>query len=231
MPQRYHFSLRFCYNKRMANRNPKSKSKTRRRNRKRQQIKRRNAFRVVKFFVLVALIVALPIIAFNVMVHSNGHHLPLSSEVKSYEDTIRECADRYGIGRYDELIEAVMMQESHGKGGDPMQSSEGNYNKKYPKSPGGITDPYYSIDCGVHQLAEDIDAAGCHGPRDMKRIKLAIQGYNFGNGYITWAVKNYGGYSEENAAEFSSEMAAGNGSNGYGDPKYVEHVIRYYKYK
>lgn len=165
------------------------------------------------------------------MVHSNGAHLPLSSEVKSYEDTIRECAGTYNIGRYDELIEAVMMQESHGKGGDPMQASEGNYNKNYPKSPGGITDPYYSIDCGVHQLADALEAAGCHGPKDMKRIKLAIQGYNFGDGYITWAQKNYGEYTEENALQFSQEMAAKNGSNGYGDPEYVKHVLRYYKYK
>ena len=28
----------------------------------------------------------------------------------------------------------------------------------------------------------------------MERIKLALQGYNFGNGYISWAKTNYGGY-------------------------------------
>ena len=30
-----------------------------------------------------------------------------------------------------------------------------------------------------------------------------MQGYNFGNGYISWAKTNYGGYSYANAVEFS----------------------------
>ena len=46
-----------------------------------------------------------------------------------------------------------MMQESGGRGKDPMQASECGYNKKYPKKPNGIKDPEYSIDCGVHYLA------------------------------------------------------------------------------
>ena len=42
----------------------------------------------------------------------------------------------------------------------------------------------------------------------MERIKLALQGYNFGNGYITWAKSNYGRYSYANAVEFSNMQAA-----------------------
>ena len=41
----------------------------------------------------------------------------------------------------------------------------------------------------------------------MEHIKLALQGYNFGNGYIAWAQGNYGGYTAANAAEFSDMMA------------------------
>ena len=37
----------------------------------------------------------------------------------------------------------------------------------------------------------------------MEHIKLALQGYNFGNGYIPWAKTKYGGYSYANAVEFS----------------------------
>lgn len=214
----------------MADRKNRSRSSSRSR-RSRQQIRRRNAVRIIVFFALVLLAIFIAFEVISGVVHTNDARLPLSSEVKSYEASIREYSNAYGISRYENLVEAVMMQESHGRGGDPMQASEGNYNTRYSNAPGSITDPYYSIDCGVHQLAEALKAAGCRGPRDMDRIKLAIQGYNFGDGYITWALENYGGYSEENAAEFSEMMAARNGSSGYGDPKYVQHVLRYYKYK
>ena len=50
----------------------------------------------------------------------------------------------------------------------------------------------------------------------------------YGNGYISWAIRNYGGYSEANAMQFSQEQAASHGWAGYGDPEYVTHVLRYY---
>ena len=53
---------------------------------------------------------------------------------------------------YVDLILAVMMQESSGQGTDPMQSSEGAYNTRYPQQPNGITDPSYSISCGIQEL-------------------------------------------------------------------------------
>ena len=63
---------------------------------------------------------------------------------------------------------------------------------------------------------------------DINAIKLAIQGYNFGNGYIDWALKNYGGYSRDNAVIFSNKMKAQLNLSGYGDVDYVPHVLRYY---
>lgn len=50
--------------------------------------------------------------------------LPLSAEVESYEPVIRKYAKQYGIPDYVLLIQAVMMQESGGRGNDPMQASE-----------------------------------------------------------------------------------------------------------
>ena len=41
----------------------------------------------------------------------------------------------------------------------------------------------------------------------MEKIRLALQGYNYGPGYISWAVSHYGGYSKDNAAEFSDMKA------------------------
>lgn len=64
----------------------------------------------------------------------------------------------------------------------------------------------------------------------MERIKLALQGYNFGNGYISWAKTNYGGYSYANAVEFSTTQAERLGWDSYGDTQYVSHVLRYYPY-
>ena len=64
----------------------------------------------------------------------------------------------------------------------------------------------------------------------MERIKLALQGYNFGNGYISWAKTNYGGYSYANAVEFSTMQAQRLGWEKYGDTQYPAHVLRYYPY-
>lgn len=162
--------------------------------------------------------------------NSSSEYTPVSKEVEAYEPLIREYANKYGIGEYVNFIKAVMMQESGGRGNDPMQSSEGPFNKKYPKSPNGITDPKYSVECGVQELKSVLQQAKVANPLDMDRIKLALQGYNYGNGYIPWAVKTSGGYSAANAAEFSNIMAKKMGWSSYGDKEYVPHVLRYYPY-
>ena len=153
---------------------------------------------------------------------------PVSAEVQAYEPVIRKYAKQYGIGEYVELIKAVMMQESGGRGNDPMQSSEGSFNTKFPRQPGGITDPGYSILCGVQEIKSCLVSAEVKSPLDMDNIKLALQGYNYGNGYIQWAVNHYGGYTLANAAEFSDKMAKEKGWSSYGDKQYVPHVLRYY---
>lgn len=121
-----------------------------------------------------------------------------------------------------------MMQESGGRGTDPMQSSECPYNTRYSNSPNAIQDADYSIQVGIQYYADCLKEAGCTSPQDMDKLKLSLQGYNYGNGYITWALRNYGGYSAENALQFSNEQAASHGWSAYGDPEYVPHVLRYY---
>ena len=153
---------------------------------------------------------------------------PVSAEVQAYEPLIRKYAKQYGIVEYVELIKAVMMQESGGQGTDPMQSSEGSFNTKYPQIPNGITDSEYSIDCGVQEIKNCLVGAEVKSPMDMDNIKLALQGYNYGNGYIQWAKNHYGGYTLANAAEFSDKMAKEKGWESYGDKQYVPHVLRYY---
>ena len=157
-------------------------------------------------------------------------YTPVSAEVEAYTPLIQKYAKQYGIPEYVELIKAVMMQESGGKGSDPMQAAEGSFNKKYPHEPNGIKDPEYSIECGVQELKAALTSAEVENPIDMERIKLALQGYNFGNGYISWAKTNYGGYSYANAVEFSAMQAARLGWEKYGDTQYPAHVLRYYPY-
>ena len=155
-------------------------------------------------------------------------YVPVSAEVEAYRPLIRLYAAQHGIPEYEDLVAAVMMQESGGQGSDPMQCSECGFNTRYPHSPGGITDPEYSIDVGIQNLADCLQLSGSESPIDLDRISLALQGYNYGSGYISWALSIYGGYSELNAIEFSDMMAARSGSAGYGDKAYVSHVLRYY---
>ena len=154
--------------------------------------------------------------------------VPVSEDVEGYRPLIRQYAAEFGIPEYEDLIAAVMMQESGGQTSDPMQCSESGYNTEYPREPGGITDPEYSVKVGVQTLAEVLDMAGVESPVDLDRISLAVQGYNYGSGYISWALSNYGGYSELNAIEYSDMMAEQYGWSGYGDKAYVSHVLRYY---
>lgn len=179
--------------------------------------------------VLLLLIVILFGALFSMVGGSNSSTVePVSAEVQAYEPLIRQYARQYGIEEYVELIKAVMMQESGGRGNDPMQASECGYNTRYPNTPNGITDPEYSIDVGIQNLAACLREAEVENPVDMNHIKLALQGYNYGNGYISWARENYGGYTYANAVEFSEMMAERNGWSSYGDKEYVSHVLRYY---
>lgn len=81
---------------------------------------------------------------------------------------------------------------------------------------------------GIQNLKACLEAAEVENPVDMNNIKLALQGYNYGNGYISWAKENYGGYTYANAVEFSDMMAQRNGWSSYGDKECVSHVLRYY---
>ncbi len=160
----------------------------------------------------------------------SNSYTPVSAEVEAYEPIIQKYAKEYGIPEYVELIKAVMMQESGGRGLDPMQAAEGSFNTRYPHEPNGIKDPEYSIQCGVQELKAALTSAEVESPIDMERIKLALQGYNFGNGYISWAKSKYGGYSYANAVEFSTQQAQRLGWDSYGDTQYPAHVLRYYPY-
>ena len=178
--------------------------------------------------MVLLLVIMVGIIGGAAFSGSSESNEALSQEVLSYTSTIQKYANQYGIPEYVSVIQAIMMQESGGRGTDPMQSSECPYNTRYSNSPNAIQDADYSIQVGIQYYADCLKEAGCTSPQDMDKLKLSLQGYNYGNGYITWALRNYGGYSEENALQFSNEQAASHGWSAYGDPEYVPHVLRYY---
>ena len=182
--------------------------------------------------VVIILIVVLLGCAVSLFGGGSGSnaYTPVSAEVEAYEPFIQKYAKQYGIPEYVELIKAVMMQESGGRGLDPMQAAEGSFNTRYPHEPNGIKDPEYSIECGVQELKAALISAEVENPIDMEHIKFALQGYNFGNGYISWAKTNYGGYSYANAVEISTMQASRLGWDSYGDTQYPAHVLRYYPY-
>lgn len=178
--------------------------------------------------VLAVCIIIVGILAGVMFSGSSQSAEPLSQEVLNYTSVIQRYASQYRIPDFVSILQAIMMQESGGRGNDPMQSSECPYNTRFPNSPNAITDPEYSIQVGVQYYASCVAEAGCESPYDMDKLKLSLQGYNYGNGYITWATRKYGGYSEANALEFSQEQAASHGWARYGDPEYVPHVLRYF---
>ena len=178
--------------------------------------------------VAVLLVIILGVVGGIAGSSGNSSAEQLSQEVLAYTSTIQRYASQYGIPEYVASLQAIMMQESGGRGTDPMQASECPYNTRYPNRPGAIQDPEYSIQVGVQYYADCVEQAECESPADMGKLQLSWQGYNYGNGYIGWALTNYGGYSLENALEFSQQQAAAHGWSGYGDPEYVPHVQRYY---
>lgn len=140
--------------------------------------------------------------------------LGVSADVMAFEPLVRKYAIINGIEEHVALILALIQQESGGRSLDVMQSSE---SKGLP--PNSITNPEESIEQGVKYFAQMIRRA-------EGDVNLALQAYNFGSGFIRYAL-NLGGYSKENAISFSEMMALRMGWDRYGDVDYVEHVLRY----
>ena len=162
----------------------------------------------------------------------DGNETPknnLSSSVEYYRPYVSKIAKLEGMEDYVDLILAVMQVESGGTGGDPMQASEGPFNKKYPQIPNGIKDPHYSIRCGIKELQDCLKRAKVKDASDEGRIRVALGGYNFGNGFIEWIDREKGGrWTLEAAQEFSDIMKGKTGWSVYGDPPYADKVMSYY---
>ncbi|MBN9654694.1 lysozyme family protein [Halobacillus sp. GSS1] len=157
----------------------------------------------------------------------------VSAALEEYRPLFEEYAEKYGVSMYVELLLAKTMQESGGRLDDVMQASE-----SLGLPPNTIEDPERSINVGIRYFSEMLEKAGGD-------IKLTLQAYNFGGGFIDYANEhNNGEYSKELAIEFSrmkyqelkhtgmySCIRPESAETGacYGDIGYVEAVLSYLK--
>lgn len=157
-----------------------------------------------------------------------ANNVNISADVLALMPQINAACQSHDIPEYAPLVAAVMMQESGGNvelvHGDVMQCAE---SLGYPA--GTPVPVEESINHGVDVLAHKLSRANSTGPTDIPRISLALQAYNYGDGYFDWAASHGGGYSKENALSFQQYQMAHGFPSGYGDANYVDHVLRYYQ--
>ena len=116
------------------------------------------------------------------------------THVKQYSPLIEAELKEYKLEQYTDVLVALMQQESKGKGGDPMQSSEAA-----GLSPNEIEDPKESIKQGVKHFNQVLT----YGNEKRVDFPTIVQSYNMGIGYITFISKNGGKHTEELAKKFS----------------------------
>jgi murein DD-endopeptidase MepM/ murein hydrolase activator NlpD len=157
----------------------------------------------------------------------------LSQNVLRHQETIEKYAKEYGVSEYVNVLLAMMMQESGGKGDDPMQASESLCGRV-----GCIKDSKKSVEQGVKTFSEMLKKA-------KGDVKTAIQSYNFGSGFIDYVNQNGGHYSKRLAVTFSQAQYKKLAYTGvyscvraesltnqacYGDVGYVDAVMQYYNF-
>lgn len=85
--------------------------------------------------VFVVLILIVGLIGGAAFLGNSQSSEVLSAEVLAHTPAIQKYASEFGIPEYVSAIQAIMMQESGGRGIDPMQASECPYNTQYPNTP------------------------------------------------------------------------------------------------
>lgn len=154
----------------------------------------------------------------------------ISDNVKAYRPLVEKYAKQFGIEKHVDTILAIMMQESGGRGDDPMQASESYCGKR-----NCIKDPEISIKQGIYYFSQTLNDAD-------EDLLVAVQAYNFGRGFINYLNEQGKGFSQEAAIHFSQEMYANDPDKEkyrclrdgareldacYGDIYYVKSVMAY----
>ncbi|WP_165005845.1 MULTISPECIES: lysozyme family protein [unclassified Enterococcus] len=149
--------------------------------------KRKSIFRILFYTVFVT--------AGAVLLFLGGRTYQSVKRVEEYQPEITKAAKKYQMETHENLIKAIILTESKGKGTDLMQSSESAHGVV-----NAIDNQTDSIDQGVSYLAEMISEAkrqGCD-------LWTAVQAYNFGKDYIAY-IREHGGKNTVELAESYSK--------------------------
>jgi len=117
-----------------------------------------------------------------------------SKKVEQHRPLVEKYAEEYGVEDHVDVLMAMIMQESGGRGGDPMQSSEslcGEVNC--------ITEPEESIKQGIAYFSKILDASD-------DDVELSVQAYNFGIGFVSYVDDQEESYDQDTIIEFSQKM-------------------------
>jgi soluble lytic murein transglycosylase-like protein len=116
------------------------------------------------------------------------------ADARKYRPLIQTELAKYQLESYTNVVVALMQQESHGRGGDPMQASE-----SAGLARNSITDPNQSIQLGVKHFHHIL----IYGKQKNVDFATIIQAYNMGSGYINFVSQQGGKHSEELAKQYS----------------------------
>lgn len=144
--------------------------------------------------VMSVVLVSVSLYQYNDEIKKEVQQYIFTSQVEEYRETVRSYAVEYDVEDYLDILLAMMMQESGGRGNDPMQASESLCGEI-----GCIDDPEQSIEQGVLYFAKTLEAANGD-------VELAVQSYNFGIGFVHYVQERQSGYNQEIAIQFSQEM-------------------------
>lgn len=132
------------------------------------------------------------------------------SDFGAYSTQINSSANKYGID--PSLVVAVAKQESDlGSASQNVMQVNGMDN----------SDPSSSIDTGTKMLSSYMKQTG-------NNIPWSLAMYNMGPGILSWAQSQGISDPKQAMAAFSEFQQQQNGYSGYGDPNYIDHVMRYY---
>lgn len=204
--------------------------------------KRRHLAGLLKYLMIIGLVFALSLMILSLIVNQitekperefeKADPVPaLNQQIWEYKPLVEKYAKQHGIEEQTNTILAMMMQESGGRGNDPMQSSESLCGEV-----GCIDDPKHSIEQGVSFFAWIYEQADGD-------LALAVQAYNFGPGFIKYVRDMEESYSEDAAIAYSQNMYEQAGRESsiyscrreeaeeldacYGDIYYVSSVMSY----
>lgn len=116
------------------------------------------------------------------------------ANVKKYKPLIHNELAKYRLENYTTVLVALMQQESRGKGGDPMQSSE-----SAGLARNTIKNPIQSIQLGVKHFRHVL----IYGQQKNVDFATIIQAYNMGTGYIDYVAAHGGTHNEQLAKDYS----------------------------